>query len=86
MAKIHVPVLSRPSRTRIATEDPPLYGVAMLKIALELKKSKGAGLEDVLPRVLSAMGLDERAFRHFLQRNGGLLRTLIPRTSSTGAG
>jgi hypothetical protein len=59
--------------------DSPMYGVAMLKIAMELKKSPAAGLDDILKGVLSRMHLDERAFRSFLEQNGGLLRTIAQR-------
>jgi hypothetical protein len=59
--------------------DNPMYGVAMLKIAMELKKSPAAGLDEILKGVLSRMHLDERAFRRFLEQNGGLLRTIAQR-------
>jgi hypothetical protein len=54
----------------------PLYGVAMLKVAMELKKSPDVELDAVVRRVVSAMRLDESTFRQHLERNGGLLRGL----------
>lgn len=54
----------------------PLYGVAMLKIAMELKKPEAAGLDEILSSVLAKMHLSEDAFRAFLAQNGGLLRTI----------
>jgi hypothetical protein len=54
----------------------PLYGVAMLKIALELKKADARPMEQLISGVLAKMGLDEAAFRGFLDANGGLLRAI----------
>ena len=57
----------------------PLYGVAMLKIAMELKKADGAPLEDLITGVLGRMNLDANDFRAYLEANGGLLRTIAQR-------
>jgi len=54
----------------------PLYGVAMLKIAMELKKADARPLDELISGVLSRMRLDELEFRRFLDANGGLLRTI----------
>lgn len=54
----------------------PLYGVAMLKIAMELKKADPRPLDELLKGVLTTMRLDEVDFRRFLDANGGLLRTI----------
>lgn len=54
----------------------PLYGVAMLKIALELKKADARPVEQLITGVLSKMGLDEAHFQRFVDANGGLLRAL----------
>ncbi|MBX7115031.1 MAG: hypothetical protein K1X64_11945 [Myxococcaceae bacterium] len=54
----------------------PLYGVAMLKIAMEMKKADAAPLDDLVQGVLKKMNLPEREFYDFLAMNGGLLRTL----------
>ena len=54
----------------------PLYGVAMLKIAMELKKADSRPLEELVSSVLSRMHLPEEDFRQFLASNGGLLRTI----------
>lgn len=54
----------------------PLYGVAMLKIAMELKKADGKSLEELIAGVLAKMKLPEDDFRAFLATNGGLLRTI----------
>lgn len=54
----------------------PLYGVAMLKIAMELKKADARPVDELIHGVLSKMRLDENEFRRFLESNGGLLRSI----------
>jgi len=54
----------------------PMYGVALLKIAMELKRTPASGLDDILKGVLRRMRLDEPEFRRFLEQNGGLLRQI----------
>ena len=54
----------------------PLYGVAMLKIAMELKKADARPVEELIHGVLTRMRLDEGEFRRFLEANGGLLRAI----------
>lgn len=54
----------------------PLFGVAMLRIAMELKKADDRPLDELISGVLSRMKLDEAEFRSYLERNGGLLRTI----------
>lgn len=57
----------------------PLYGVAMLKIAMELKKADPRPLDELISGVLAKMKLPEDDFRAFLAQNGGLLRTIALR-------
>ena len=59
----------------------PLYGVAMLKIAMELKKADPAPLDALITGVLAKMQLDESTFRKFLEANGGLLRSIAQKQS-----
>jgi hypothetical protein len=54
----------------------PLYGVAMLRIAMELKKADGAPLERLISGVLTRMRLPEADFRSYLEKNGGLLKAI----------
>ena len=54
----------------------PLYGVAMLKIAMELKKADAKPLDELISGVLTRMNLPEGAFRAYLAANNGLLRTI----------
>ncbi len=60
----------------------PLFGVAMLKIAMELKKPNPAEFDQILSGVLRRMNLSEHAFRAYLTRNGGLLRALAQKPQS----
>ena len=57
----------------------PLYGVAMLKIAMELKKADARPVDELITGVLTRMRLDEKDFRRFLDANGGLLRAIAQR-------
>jgi hypothetical protein len=57
----------------------PLFGVAMLKIAMELKKADARTLDELITGVLGKMRLDETDFRRYLSANGGLLRTIAQR-------
>jgi hypothetical protein len=57
----------------------PLYGVAMLKIAMELKKADAKPVDELITGVLTRMRLDETEFRRFLEANGGLLRAIAQR-------
>jgi hypothetical protein len=54
----------------------PLYGVAMLKIAMELKKADARPVDELIAGVLTKMRLDENEFRRVLESNGGLLRAI----------
>ncbi|MBK7861505.1 MAG: hypothetical protein IPJ65_23400 [Archangiaceae bacterium] len=54
----------------------PLYGVAMLKIAMELKKADARPVDELITGVLQRMRLPEADFRAFLAMNGGLLKTI----------
>lgn len=78
-----VAVVERAVEQKASTAAPevalPLYGVAMLKIAMELKKPNARPLDEILPQVLSRMGLNELAFRRHLMNNGGLLRVIAAR-------
>lgn len=59
-----------------ALEASPLFGVAMLKIAMELKKADARPLDELVTGVLARMRLPESEFRAFLEANGGLLRSI----------
>ncbi len=54
----------------------PLYGVALLKTALELKRRKDGTPEEILRGVLARMRLSEDEFRAWLSQQGGLARVL----------
>ncbi len=61
-----------------AEQSPPdgLCGVAMLKIAMELKKRSSVPVGDVVDAVLSTMAIDPSAFRKYLASHGGVLERL----------
>jgi hypothetical protein len=56
----------------------PLFAVAMLRIALELKKPSAEPVDALVEKVVARMQLDGAAFRAFLERNLGLLRAAAP--------
>ncbi len=57
-------------------EPDPLYGVALLKMALELKRRQDGSPEEILRDVLARMRLPEDEFRAWLSQQGGLLQSL----------
>ena len=83
----HVMAISRGKQSRVVALEAaqqveselvasPLYGVAMLKIAMELKKADARPVDELIEGVLTRMRLDEGEFRRFLESNGGLLRAI----------
>ncbi len=61
---------------RSPSEPDPLYGVALLKTALELKRRQDGTPEEILRDVLERMRLPEDEFRAWLSQQGGLLALL----------
>jgi hypothetical protein len=61
---------------RTVVEPDPLYGVALLKTALELKRRQDGTPEEILRGVLARMRLSEEEFRAWLSQQGGLLKVL----------
>ncbi len=59
-----------------ALEPDPLYGVALLKTALELKRRKDGTPEEILRGVLARMRLSEDEFRAWLSQQGDLAKVL----------
>jgi hypothetical protein len=57
-------------------EPNPLYGVVLLKTALELKRRQDGTVEEILRGVLARMRIPEAEFRAFLEQQGGLLQAL----------
>ncbi len=53
-------------------EPDPLYGVALLKMALELKRQRETSPEEILRHVLTRMRLSEDEFRAWLAQQGEL--------------
>jgi hypothetical protein len=54
----------------------PLYGVVLLKVALELKRRKEGTVEEILRGVLARMRIPEADFQAFLKQQGGRLKDL----------
>ena len=73
---IELPVVEEAPEVPSEISTSPLYGVAMLKIAMELKRADSRPLEELVTSVLKRMNLPEEDFRQFLASNGGLLRTI----------
>lgn len=73
---VQLPVVEEAPEVPREIAGSPLYGVAMLKIAMELKKADARPLEELVSCVLQRMRLPEEDFRRFLVANGGLLRTI----------
>lgn len=63
----------------------PLYGVALLKLALELKKHPEARVEEVIEQVLLRMRLPADDFRSFLAKEGGILKVLSEKVAAKPA-
>ncbi len=57
-------------------EPDPLYGVALLKTAMELKRRKDGSPDEILRGVLARMRLPEDAFRAWLAQQGELAKVL----------
>ena len=57
-------------------EPDPLYGVVLLKAALELKRRQDGSVEDILRGVLARMRIPEAEFFAWLEQQGGLSQAL----------
>jgi hypothetical protein len=69
---------STQSKARVAptVEPDPLYGVVLLKTAMELKRRQDGSVEEILRGVLARMRIPEHEFRAFLEQQGGLGKML----------
>jgi hypothetical protein len=59
--------------------DDDLYAVAMLKVAMEMKRSNSKGFEEIFEETLLALGVDRKAFRGYLSRHMDRLVTTAKR-------
>lgn len=50
-----------------------LWGIAMLRIAMELKRPGAPGLDEIVGGVVARMGIPQEQFEDFLAQNCGLL-------------
>ncbi len=75
--KASAPSELRPqTRTSLPVELDPLYGVALMKTALELKRRQDGSVEEILRGVLARMRLSEAEFFAYLEQQGGLSKLL----------
>jgi hypothetical protein len=63
-----------------------LYGLAMLKLALALKKQPQVPLEQLVSKTLEDLGLSEAGFCHYLEERGQGLEALLLGHSGGGEG
>jgi len=68
---------SKSSKKTNETAPDARFGIAMLKIAMELKKSKGASVDQVVGQVAAQMSLNESELRAHLASQGRLLRDAL---------
>lgn len=66
----------KPQAPAKAVEPDPLYGVALLKTALELKRRQDGSPEEILRGVLARMRLPEDEFRAWLAQQGDWAKVL----------
>jgi hypothetical protein len=67
------PPEARPQARRAPpVELDPLYGVALMKTALELKRRQDGSVEEILRGVLARMRIPEAEFFAYLEQHGGL--------------
>ncbi len=68
---------ARPKASAVPSVEPdPLYGVVLLKTALELRRRQDGSPEEILRGVLARMRIPESEFRVFLEQRGDLLKAL----------
>lgn len=60
------------ARTAPPVEPDALYGVALMKAALELRRRPEGSVEEVLREVLARMRLPQEEFFAWLEQRGGL--------------
>ena len=68
------PAAAASSEAAESLELDPLYGVALLKVALELKRRRDGTPEEILRGVLLRMRLSEVDFRAWLAERGDLAK------------
>jgi len=66
-ARVAAPVALQASS--LPSDPDPLYGRAILKIAIELKKPTAKSYEAVVEQTIRSMRLDPEKFRHYLGAN-----------------
>ncbi len=57
--------------------DAALWSIAMLRIALELKRPGAPGLEEIVDGVVARMGFPKAEFEKYLSEHLGLLKRAV---------
>ncbi|XXF76406.1 hypothetical protein P2318_25610 [Myxococcaceae bacterium GXIMD 01537] len=70
------PAASPQAQTARPVEADPLYGVVLMKAALELKRRRDGSVEDILRGVLARMRIPEAEFFAYLEQHGSLKKAL----------
>lgn len=55
--------------TLARTPDEPQFGVALLKLVLELRRDRRMGLDEAMVRALRGMRVEREAFRRYVLAN-----------------
>ena len=58
----------------VTAEAPGLWAIAMLRIAVELKRPNAPGLDEIIEGIAARMGIPQDEFRRYLDANVGLLK------------
>lgn len=64
------------ARTALPVEADPLYGVALMKTAFELRRRQDGNVEEILRSVLARMRIPEAEFFAYLEQQGGLSKLI----------
>lgn len=70
------PTAQPQARTARPVEADPLYGVVLMKAALELKRRKDGTVEEILRGLLTRMRIPEAEFFAYLDQQGELKKAL----------
>ncbi|MBI5546187.1 MAG: hypothetical protein HY901_20040 [Deltaproteobacteria bacterium] len=64
------------ARPQVDVEIEPvaLWSIAMLRIAMELKRPEAPGLDEIIDGVVAKMGIDKAHFEKYLAEHLGTLR------------
>jgi hypothetical protein len=67
------------ARAEVDADPDGLWSIAMLRIAMELKRPGSASVEEIIDGVVERMGIQKEQFEKYLQDNFGLLEDAVRR-------